>query len=182
MKKQVTSFIILCLFIFSCQKGNNTRIKEIEILRYERARIDTILPVFYTYVNSSGEALAIADLHKSKSDYCFFRLNKIPSEESFKYEEGKWKEDLPSIQGSRYCLNVIYKDNSSKVIYIDDDKVYSNSSLLKFIENIEPQNNLKRKMQSNTSILNRKMKGFINFVVHNDSTIMRSPPPPPKLY
>lgn len=175
MRKQLISLIILCLFIFSCKKENNTRIKGIEILRYERARTDTILPVFYTYVNSSGEASAVANLQKNKLDYCIFRLNQIPSDQYFKNEDGKWKEDLPSIQGSRYCLNVIYKDNSSKTIYIDDDKVYTNSSLLKFVKDARPDFKRNRKFPSDTSLVNSKMKVFISFVVHNDSSIMRSP-------
>jgi hypothetical protein len=175
MRKQLTSLIILCLFTFSCKKENNTRIKEIEILRYERARIDTILPVFYTYVNSSGKALAVANLQKNKLDYCIFRMNQIPSDESFKYDDGKWIEDLPSIQGSRYCLKVIYKDNSSKTIYIDDNKMYSNSCLLKFVKDARPDFKINRKFPSDTLIVNSKMKLFISFVVHNDSSIMRSP-------
>lgn len=180
MKHQV-SLIILCLCLLSCKKEGNTRIKEIEVLRYGRACTDTIWPIFYISFNYLGEALAVSGLQESKFVYGIFKLHDMPMDNVFKHEEGIFKENLPSIQGSMYCLNVIYNDDSSKVIYIDDDKVYSNSSLLKFTENVASHINLKRKIKSDRSILNTKMKRFINFVVHNDSTIFHSPPPPPKI-
>ena len=169
---------MLCLILISCKNEKKMQIKEIEVLNYERYGIDTILPKFYNCINSSGKTFAVSNHQKNKFKYITYEFNDFPIDQTFEKVEGVWKENLPSIVGGAYCIKINYRDKKSKIIYIENDKIYSNSSLFKFLEKINNKNKISEKIFGDTLKVNSKMKQLINFVVEDDSRISRSPPPP----
>jgi hypothetical protein len=176
--KPLLKLIVISLFVFSCKNETKNQITEIEILEFERYGNDTILPKTYNCVKSTGETFGIQEYPKNRYKYINYKLDKVPEYKTFENVNGNWRNDLPSIVGGAYCIKIHQKNKSSKEIYIENDKIYRNSSLMNFLAEVTKQNKLNRKLFNDTLTQNKKMEQLINIIIEKDPRGTKPPPPP----